>query len=103
MVVFNIHVYFCGNSIFKKEVLIVLSASSLMLVYDLFLEQVAPKMDMWSFKDLNVPLDNYIAWFIFASLLVTLLRVVKVNTKNPLAPVLFMVQLIFFIFLSFFL
>lgn len=87
----------------KKEVLIVLSASSLMLVYDLFLEQVAPKMDMWSFKDLNVPLDNYLAWFIFASLFVTLLRVVKVNTKNPVAPILFLVQLVFFIFLSFFL
>ena len=87
----------------KKEVLIVLSASSLMLVYDLFLEQVAPKMDMWSFTDLNVPLDNYLAWFVFASLFITLLRVVKVNTKNPVAPVLFLVQLVFFIFLSFFL
>jgi putative membrane protein len=88
---------------FKKEVLIILSASSLMLVYDLFLEQVAPKMDMWSFKNLNVPLDNYIAWFIFASLFIALLRIVKVNTKNPIAPFLFFAQLIFFIFLSFFL
>lgn len=87
----------------KKEALIILSASSLMLVYDLFLEQVAPKMDMWSFKDLTVPLNNYIAWFVFASLFITLLRVVKINTKNPVAPFLFMAQLVFFIFLSFFL
>ena len=86
----------------KKEAFIIFSASSLMLLYDFFLEQVAPKMNMWSFVGLDVPIDNYIAWFIFSALFITLLRVLKVNIKNPVAPFLFIAQLVFFIFLYFF-
>ena len=88
---------------FKKEVLIVFLSSFLMLLYDFLLEQVAAKMDMWSWQGSEIPLKNYITWYFFWVLFVALLRVVKVNTKNPIAPILFAAQFVFFIFLNCFL
>lgn len=87
----------------KKEILIVFLSPLLMLCYDFLLEQVAPKMDMWSWQGSQIPLKNYLSWYLFGVLFVALLRVVKVNTKNPIAPILFGAQFVFFIFLNCFL
>ena len=44
----------------------ILLASLSMLVYDIVMEQVAPLMDMWSWKEVAVPLQNYATWFAIA-------------------------------------
>ncbi|NLA62017.1 MAG: carotenoid biosynthesis protein, partial [Bacteroidales bacterium] len=44
----------------------ILLASLSMLVYDIVMEQVAPLMDMWSWKQVAVPLQNYATWFAIA-------------------------------------
>lgn len=38
----------------------------LMLIFDFFIEQVAPVFDFWAFEAPTVPLQNYITWFILA-------------------------------------
>ena len=57
----------------------------LMLLFDVLLEQIAPKLDMWFWKDNSVPIQNYIAWFIIALLFQTLLNISKIDLKNKIA------------------
>ncbi len=75
----------------------VIIAPTLMLTYDLVLEQVAPRMDMWSWQNNSVPLQNYVAWFLIALVFVAIMKIFKINTKNSLSRVLLTCQFLFFI------
>lgn len=75
-------------------------APALMLIYDIVLEKVAPKMNMWTWQNMEVPVRNYIAWYVIALVFVLLLKVVKIDTRNPLAPILFICQFVFFALLT---
>lgn len=79
----------------KKGLLLVL-APALMLMYDLVLEQVAPHMHMWHWENSSIPLQNYVAWYAIAFIMVALLQSFKVNTANSLAKPLFICQFVFF-------
>ena len=81
----------------SKNILIVLGAASLMLVYDIVLEKAAPLMDMWVFSENNPPTNNYVMWFLLALLFNVALQVFKVNTINKPARWLFFSQLGFFV------
>jgi len=89
----------------RKAALQIIIAPSIMLIYDLILEQLAPKMDMWSWMAQSVPIQNYIAWWIIGFVFVFLIKFFKIETRNPLAPLLFICQFLFFaimlIFFSF--
>lgn len=71
-------------------------ASLLMIIYDIVLEQVAPCIDMWSWKNDIVPLQNYVAWFVLALVFNTLIKTFKVNTKNTLSVIILCCQFVFF-------
>lgn len=81
----------------------VVGGATLMLAYDLVLEQVAPVMDMWSWKDDEVPLQNYLAWFIMAIVYHLILRLLNIQLQNRMATFLFIIQLAFFVILMLFL
>jgi uncharacterized membrane protein len=85
-----------SEKISNKIVIQVFIAPSIMLLYDLILEQLAPLMDMWSWKNSLVPLKNYIAWWVIGFLFVGLIKSFKIETKNPLAVILFISQFVFF-------
>ncbi len=74
-------------------------APTIMLVYDLVLEQLAPHMQMWRFENGVIPIKNYIAWWCIGLVFVAILKGFKMNTKNPMAIVLFGCQLLFFVLL----
>ena len=74
-------------------------ASAIMLGYDIIIEPLAPKLDMWTWANNNIPLRNYIAWFVLALVFTSLVKIAGVKTRNKLAPVLLVCQLLFFIFL----
>lgn len=78
-------------------------ASTLMVIYDVVLEQVAPKMDMWSWSDSIVPIKNYVAWFSIALLFHLLLKIFKVRSENSFSLLIFLCQFLFFIALFLFL
>lgn len=90
-----------GKYLKIKDRFVVIVAPALMLVYDLVLEQVAPKMDMWSWQNSDVPIRNYVAWYVIALCFVLILKVFKIKTKNPLSLILFACQFVFFIILTF--
>ena len=81
----------------------VLLASSSMLVYDVVMEQVAPKLDMWDWKHPSVPFQNYFTWFLIAIAFHIGLRWLKIRIKNKLALTVLLCQFIFFVLLYIFL
>ena len=81
----------------------VLLASSAMLVYDIVMEQVAPKMDMWSWKEVAVPMQNYATWFAIAIAFHLGLQLLKIKIKNGLSLVVLLCQFILFVILYLFL
>ena len=94
-------------AIFEKtnmsEALKILLASLSMLLYDVVMEQVAPKMDMWSWKQVEVPFQNYFTWFVIAVAFHIGLKLMKIKIKNGLALAVLLCQFIFFVLLLIFL
>jgi len=94
-------VAYCSASVLewtKLPVIIqVLLASIFMVVYDMILEHLAPSLDMWSWEGGTIPLQNYLAWFAISILFTGLLKWRRVKTINPVAPIIFICQLVFFI------
>jgi putative membrane protein len=78
------------------NILKILFSSTLMVVCDLVIEQVAPELKMWSFENNIVPLRNYISWFILAFLFSSLFYLAGVKPVNKIAPLIFSCQIIFF-------
>ena len=71
--------------------------SLLMVGYDLIMEQVAPKMDMWSWQNEIVPLQNYLMWGVLAVTFHTVRHAMRVRDRNTMALPLFVVQTLFFL------
>lgn len=80
-------------------VLKILLASLIMLIYDIVLEQAAPMLDMWYWKNNSIPLQNYVTWFLLALLFHGFLKIFKVKINNPLALVILCSQFGFFLLL----
>lgn len=76
-------------------------SSVLMLIYDLILEKIAPKMDMWYWDNSLVPFQNYAAWFILSVVFQSLLVFFKIDSKNKLSLTFYVSQLVFFVLLLF--
>lgn len=79
----------------------VLVSAIILLVYDLVLEQLAPTLDMWSWENNLVPVQNYIAWFGLALLLSSILKFTHIKTENRLAWLILLCQFVFFATLLF--
>jgi len=73
--------------------------SLLMVGYDIIMEQVAPTMDMWSWKHDLIPLQNYLMWGILALFFHSLRYALNLRDRNQMALPLFLVQTLFFLFI----
>ncbi len=73
----------------------------LMLSLDVSLEPVAMSFDFWSWENNTIPLQNYVFWFIFSFLFHWVFQTLEFENVNRFAVVLFIVQWIFFMTLSF--
>ena len=82
-----------------NKFLTILLAPFLMLTYDIVLEQLAPKMDMWSWQDSSIPLQNYISWYLIALVFAALLKVFRINTKNTMSGIVLICQFVFLMLL----
>jgi len=80
----------------------ILLASAIMLAYDIVLEQVAPFTGMWNWHEGNIPVRNYMAWFVIALIFHTLLKTVGIKTENAVSKNLFISQFVFFLILAIF-
>lgn len=71
-------------------------AATMMVAYDILLEPVAIRFDFWNWEGGSIPLQNYIAWWLIAFvMLLGVLRYVK-NLQNKIALYVVLVQSLFF-------
>ncbi len=79
----------------------VLVGTILMVGFDLCLEPVAGHFDFWHWTAELVPLRNFRDWFLLALVLQLLFVRSPFPKRNALAPLVYLVQLLFFFGLSF--
>lgn len=84
----------------KNRALITLLGAAIITLFDFFMEPVAIFTGMWQWDTTNVPLQNYLMWFILAALFVGLFTTTSPKNKNPLALWIFAAQFIFFLVLN---
>ncbi|NLF41901.1 MAG: carotenoid biosynthesis protein [Bacteroidales bacterium] len=75
-------------------------AATMMLVYDIILEPVAMRLDMWSWENDTIPLQNYLAWFVISLEFFFLLALFRIKIFNPASKWLIVFHTAFFIFLN---
>ncbi|MBC8053959.1 MAG: carotenoid biosynthesis protein [Sphingobacteriaceae bacterium] len=84
----------------KNHIIRALIGAFLITSLDILIEPVAIRYDYWSWKDFEIPFQNYVGWFIFSFLMLRFFFLMKFRKVNLAATVLFIVQFIFFFFLS---
>lgn len=77
-----------------------LVGSGLLVCYDIALEPVAIRLDMWDWFGKPVPLQNYFAWFVVAFILFFIYSLKGREVRNKIAPGLFIIQFVFFVVLN---
>ena len=77
-----------------------LSGAVLMVLYDIALEPVAIRLDMWNWPGDAVPYQNYAGWFLVSMILFVIFDMGTRSIKNKIAPALFCIQFAFFIALN---
>lgn len=75
-------------------------AAVLMVIFDFLLEPAAIWMKMWFWEGGNVPLLNYISWFIVSLAFASLFPLLKIRIRNRLAFDLYAAQLGFFLLIT---
>lgn len=73
----------------------IILASLVMVTYDLVLEQVAPFMDLWSWENNKIPLQNYVAWFVISFVFHSLYYPIAKTIENRLALPVLLIQYAF--------
>lgn len=72
-----------------------------MVLLDILIEPVAIAFDFWAWHGVNIPLQNYIAWGVLAFAFLLWFHLKIGTIKNQIAPILFMIQVLFFGILNF--
>lgn len=73
----------------------------LMVALDLVIEPVAIQLDYWTWAEGDIPMQNYFAWFVIALVFHLLYQALRFRKSNQLAPVLYIIMLVFFTTLNF--
>ncbi|AHM61672.1 hypothetical protein D770_17100 [Flammeovirgaceae bacterium 311] len=71
-------------------------AAAMLIVLDMLMEPITSTYDFWYWADGEIPLQNFIAWFVTAYLLLLLFYLLPLQRHNPMALPLYIMQLIFF-------
>ncbi len=77
-----------------------LIGATVMTAVDYIIEPVAVAYDFWKWETSIIPIQNYIAWFIFSFLFLIIFYKFRIETTNKVAPWLLMTQIIFFLTLN---
>ena len=76
--------------------------SAIMVAFDWLMEPGAIASGMWQWSQGSIPLKNYFDWFLVSLFLFLLTRILKVEFKNPVASLVFAMQIVFFLGLNIF-
>jgi putative membrane protein len=71
-----------------------------MLIIDIFIENIAPQLDFWYWKNNLIPIQNFTAWYIFSFIFMVIYHQLELPLTNKIAPWLYGLQLAFFVGLN---
>jgi uncharacterized membrane protein len=73
----------------------------LMVLMDFNLEPVAVKLEFWEWENQEIPLSNYVGWFVIAYVIQLCYRKLNFKKQNPLNLFILINLILFFAILSF--
>ena len=83
--------------------MVVIGGAAMATFFDFILEPVAVKLDFWTWNNGDIPLFNYLCWFVVSAVLLRVnLQLKQVNT-HVFASSLLIIQAVFFLMLNLFL
>lgn len=80
-----------------------LIGSMFIVIFDLFLEPVAVKLNYWTWDNGLIPFKNYLLWFILSYVLLNFFYALHLPLKPKMGAVIFIAQLLLFTSLYLFL
>lgn len=86
----------------ENIVLRVVINSLIMVLFDFVMEPVAMKFDFWSWHSNEIPVYNYVCWFLISVILQFIYLTYFTIKSNIVYKTLFIVQFLFFLFLNLF-
>jgi bisanhydrobacterioruberin hydratase len=93
-------VYLMMNRLRLHVILKIFLGATLMVVYDIIMEPVAINLDMWSWGGGDIPIQNYIAWFVISVIMLSIFYMARMKYVNKVASALFFIQMAFFLILN---
>ncbi len=91
---------YCTGNITERMIPVSLArpfvGAALMVLLDLFIEPVAVRYGFWEWHSAQIPLRNYVGWYLTSLLLLTLFQALPFRKENQLAPWVYAMQLVFF-------
>ena len=86
-----------SSYIFRHRWFTVLFASTLMVATDFVIEPLAGVLDFWHWSSAQIPLQNYIAWFVISLIIQFILVKGKIKFNSMLCFSLLFSQVVFFL------
>ena len=80
----------------SSKILIVILASTLMVLLDLLIEPVAIALDFWQWQENVIPTRNYIGWFLLSCLIQAIGLKIFPKSNNMLSLKLMVLEFLFF-------
>jgi putative membrane protein len=74
----------------------------LMMLLDVVIEVSAPRFDFWEFENNDVPIQNYVGWFVISFIAHLLFQQFEVKTNKKLSIHIFVAIVVFFLTFLFF-
>jgi putative membrane protein len=84
----------------ESDLAIVIVASLLMVILDVFIEPVAIRFDFWSWANTHVPFQNYVGWFMLSAIIQFIGIKIFPTLNNRLNTSLLIIQFVFFVTLN---
>ncbi len=82
-----------------NSILASLIGAFMLITFDFFMEPVAMKFDYWQWDWHQIPLQNYIAWFIVSVILLKFYYALGLKQQKYIGAAMFIAQLVFFVVL----
>ncbi|UEG50541.1 carotenoid biosynthesis protein [Ferruginibacter lapsinanis] len=86
-----------------KAMSVIVDGATLAVLFDWLMEPVAVKLGYWQWNNGEIPIYNYLCWFIISLCLLAVFHFSKFDKQNKFAVNLLLIQLMFFLILRTFL
>lgn len=90
-----------ASGLSSNKIIVPFIAGIICVLFDFILEPVAMKFDYWQWVNNQVPVLNYISWFIISVLISALLTRIKPAISSTVAQYYLAIQAVFFVIMNF--